>query len=240
MRKNILFLFFTILSFSLAGQESKWFFSLNMGGSFPIDKDFAQNGFSLSLESNYLINNNFSFKGMALLNTNPVKRLPLWNRLVTRMNEHFPIDIQDRQFLSMTVNPWLTNSLMVGPVYTFILGNAKLDFHALGGLTVVYLPRPTFTYQNPANNWIYVRHGLNSTDFSYGLLAGTALRLPMSERFDFRISVNYFQSHSIGRYEELRITKDASSTVTEQVFTGESSVPIKLIDATLGFVYYLR
>ena len=251
MRKNILLLFFTVLSFSLRGQESKWFFSLNMGETLPLgafaedqsaelNEGFAGNGFSLSLESNYAINYSFGLKGITLLNTNSVNRLPLWTKLVDRMNQHFPIETEDQEFLSMTINPWLNNSIMAGPEYTFTFKNIKLDFYALGGFNVVHLPRATFTYQNPGNNWIYVHHGLNSTDFSYGLMAGTALRIPMSERFDFSISVNYFQSHASGRYEELRITDNGSSFVTEQLLTGSTSVPIKLVSASLGFVYNLR
>lgn len=236
---------------NVSGQENKWFFSLNMGKTFPqgafaenplnsLNTGFAQNGFALSLESNYAINDNLSMKGTVLLNTNTINRLPLWTNLNNRMNRFFPVETKDQEFISLTVNPWVANSVLVGPDYAFIFNNLKLSFYATGGLSMVYLPQTKLIYQNPANNWMYINQNTNSVDFNLGFSTGASLRYPVSERFDFCLGFNYFNTKCTENFEELKITKAQSTTTTEQLNTGKSSVPVSVISATLGLVYYLK
>lgn len=244
-------MFFVILSLNALGQDSRWNFSLSMGksialGAFsenPINNlnaGFAQNGFVLSLESNYSLNEKLSLKGSVLLNTNNVNRLPLWTNLNNRMNRLFPVEVKDQEFISLTVNPWVTNSVFIGPDYTFIFNNLKLDFYAIGGLSVIYLPQTKLIYQNPANNWTYISRNTNSIDYNYGFSTGTSLRYPISERFDLRFGLSYFYTKCMESFEEVRITKTESTTVLQQLSSGSSSVPVNIISASVGLVYYLK
>ncbi len=205
-----------------------------------LNTGYAQNGFTLSLETNYALDENLSLKGTVFLNTNNINRLPLWSNLNNRMNRLFPVEIKDQQFISLTVNPWVTNSVLVGPDYAFIFDNSKLDFYALAGLSVIYLPQSKLLYQNPANNWVYMNRNSNSRDFNYGISTGTSLRYPISEKFDFRIGLNYFFTRGTQKFEEVKITKEETTIVLEQLNTGKSSVPVSIISASIGLVYYLK
>lgn len=251
MLKRLILLLYIILSLSASGQDSKWYFSLNMGrsiamGAFSetplnnLNAGFAQNGFVLTLESNYAIDDNFSLKGTVLLNSNNINREPLWTNLYNRMNRFFPVEVKNTEFISLSVDPWLTNSVLAGPDYTFTFNNIKLDFYALGGLSVIYLPQSKLIYQNPANNWIYIHRNTNSKDYNYGFSTGTSLRYPVSERFDFRFGVSYFYTKCTENFEEVRITKSESTTVLEQLSSGSSTVPLSIVSASVGLVYYLK
>ena len=154
---NKIFLFFLLLlSLKLSGQENQWYFSLNMGKSIPLgafsqnsldqlNTGFASNGFMLSLESNYSFNGRFSLKGMALLNTNTVNRLPLFTNLNDHLKKTISIDITDQKFLSLTENPWVTNGLLVGPAYTITFNKLKWDLYGTGGF-ISYLSACTSIY----------------------------------------------------------------------------------------------
>lgn len=251
MFKKLIFLPVIILSLSALGQDSKWYFSLNMGksiamGTFAesplnnLNAGFAQNGFVLSLESNYAVNENFSLKGTVLLNSNNINKLPLWTNLNNKMNRLFPVEVKNQELVSLSVNPWVTNSLLIGPDYTFFLNNIKLDFYALGGLSVIYLPQSNLVYQNPSNNWTYINRNTNSRDYNLGFCTGTSLRYPISERFDLRVGFNYFYTKCTEKFEEVKITKTESTTVVEQLSSSNSSVPISTISASVGLVYYLK
>lgn len=251
MKKIYLFLFYFVLSFSLSGQTDEWFFSLNLGGSWPLgafakntstdqNGGFAGKGFSLSLDANRPVSDNLAFKGMALLNNNPVNRNWMVTNLVSRMSQYFPFDSKDQQFLSMTVNPWVSNGLLIGTVYTITFDKFLWDIQALGGLNVAYLPQEKLLYQNPANNWIYLHRNTNSVSFSYGLLAGTALRFPISEKVYLRVGFDYYNSRATINYEEQKVTKDESAIHVDQLGAGKSVVPIETISGTIGFVYYLN
>jgi hypothetical protein len=250
--KNILIsLLCLILSFSVYGQSDSWYFSLNLGGSWPVGKfaertatdmksGYAQKGFSLSLEANYPVSNHFSFKGTVLLNNNPVNQLGVFNQLVNRMTQYFTIESADQEFLSMTVNPWVWNGLLLGPVYTITFDKIFWDFQAMGGLNVTYLPQQKLIYQNPANNWLYIHHNLNTIDFSYGLLVGTAFRFPISDKIYLRLGLDYYNSRASVRYEEIKVTNEGSTSHTDQLGAGTSVVPVENISGTIGFVYYLN
>jgi hypothetical protein len=252
MMKSILISLLCLLLFSnVFGQSDSLYFSLNLGGSFPVGEfaqktatdlhsGYAQKGFSLSLDAYYPISDKFSLKGTALLNNNPVNRLGMYNQLVDRMTQFFPIVTQDQEFLSMTVNPWVWNGLLVGPVYTITFEKIFWDFQVLGGLNVTYLPQQKLIYENPANNWLYLHHNLNSISFSYGLLGGTAVRFPVSDKVYLRLGIDYYNTRASVRYEEIKVTNQGSTVNIDQLKKGTSIVPIQNISGTIGFVYYLN
>lgn len=251
MKTILLSLLCLTLSFSVFGQADSLYFSLNLGGSWPVGEfanktatdlksGFAQKGFSLSLEANYPVSNHVSFKGTALLNNNPVNRLGIFNQLTDRMKQYFSIETTDQQYLSMTVNPWVWNGLLIGPVYTLTINNVYWDFQVLGGLNVTYLPQQKLIYENPANNWLYIHHNLNTVNFSYGLLAGTAFRFPVSDKIYLRVGLDYYNTRASIRYEEIKITNEGNTSHTDQLGAGTSVVPVENISGTIGFVYYLN
>jgi hypothetical protein len=251
MKYNFLFLLCFGLSTSLFGQSDSWYFSFNLGGSWPIgtfarntvtdpNAGFAGRGFSLSVDASYPVGDNLALKGMVLLNNNPVNRYWQLTQLVNRMTKFIPISSQDQQFLSMTVNPWVWNGLMFGPNYTITFDKFLWDFQALGGLNVAYLPQQKLLYQNPANSWLFLYHNLNTVSVSYGLLGGTAVRFPVSDKIYLRIGIDYYHSQATLKFEELRVTKEGLTTTIDHLSTGRYSVPIENISGTIGFVYYLN
>ena len=128
---------------------------------------------------------------------------------------------------------------MIGPVYTFNFDKVFWDFQLLGGMNVTYLPQQKMLFEKPANNWYYLDRNTTSSSVSYGLMAGTSFRFPISERVNLKVGLDYFQSKGQIRYEQFKVTK-TGETQTVQIFnTGSYSIPIKMISGTIGFVYYL-
>lgn len=232
-------------------EPDNWNFSINLGGSWPVGEfanksatdmkaGYAQKGFSFSIDASYPVSNYFSLKGTVFLNNNQVNRLGMYNQLVDRMEKYFSVTNQDQEFISLSVNPWVWNEILVGPLYTIAIGKAYWDFQILGGLNIAYLPQQKFLYQNPANNWLYLHHNLNSVSVSYGILGGTALRLPVSDKVYLRLGIDYYNSQATTRYEEIKVTNEGTVTHIDQLNKGKSNVPIQNISGTIGFVYYLN
>lgn len=243
---------FIVLSFSVYAQSDNWYFSFSMGGSWPLgtfikadidnqESGYARNGFTLILDATYPVSDHVGLKGMALMNTNPVDRSWLGTKLETRMNA-VPILVadEDREFLSLRVNSWMWNALLAGPVYTINFDRIFWDFQLLGGMNVAYLPQPKLKYEKPANNWLYLDRNTTTTNVSYGLLAGTAFRFPVTNRFNLRVGVDYYRSQANVKYEQIRVSKQGETILTENLGKGSSTVPIEMISATVGFVYYLN
>jgi hypothetical protein len=251
MKTIIVSLLSVFLFSNVSGQSDGWYFSLNLGGSWPIGEfasntstdlksGYAQNGFCLSLDATYPVSEKISLKGMVNLNNNPVDKLAVYNQLVDRMIQYFPIETTDQEFITMTVNPWVWNGILAGPVYTIPIKKIFWDFQVMGGLNVAYLPQQKLIYENPTNNWLYIHQNLNTINVSYGLLAGTAFRFPVSDKIYLRLGVDYYNSRATVKYEEIKVTNEGSTSHTDQLGAGTSVVPIENISATIGFVYYLN
>lgn len=251
MKKITVFFLFIILSISLYAQSENWYFSLSMGGSWPVgnylktdidnkESGYAKNGFALSLDATYPVSNHWGLKGMVLLSTNPVDRSWLGTKLEKRMEPFVTVAEADREFLSLRVNSWMWNGLLAGPVYTINFDRIYWDFQLMGGLNVTYLPQQKLLYEKPANDWFYFDRNTTSTSFSYGLLAGTALRFPVSDRINLRVGVDYYRSKATAPYEQIRVSKQGETVVTEKLDNGSASVPIEMFSGSIGLVYYLN
>jgi hypothetical protein len=251
MKNTLTLLLCLALSSNLFAQSDNWYFSLNLGGSWALGKfsentpsdpraGFAGRGFNLSLDANYPVSDNLALKGMVFLNNNPINRYWQLTQLVNQATQFIPISTQDQRYLSMTVNPWVYNGLLAGPVYTITFSKFLWDFQALVGMNVAYLPQQKLLYQNPSNNWLYIHHNLNTVNVSYGLLAGTAVRFPISDKIYLRLGIDYYNSRASLKYENIRVTQDGTITNIDHLNTGKYTVPIQNISSTIGFVYYLN
>ncbi len=252
MKKTAALFLLIALSVSAYSQSDNWYFSFSMGRSWPMgtfsntdidnnESGFAKNGFALLLDATYPVNNHWGFKGMALMSTNPVDRSWLGTKLETRMNS-VPITVADadREFLSLRANSWMWNALLAGPVFTVNIDRVYWDFQVLGGMNVAYLPQQKLIYEKPANDWLYLDRNTSTTNVSYGFLAGTDFRFPITERINLKVGVNYYVSRAKVKYEQIRVVKQGATVVTEPLGDGSNSIPIEMFSGTVGFVYYLN
>ncbi len=251
MQKIIAFLVFIVLYINVYSQSDNWYFSFSMGGSRPLgtfsQKDFdnqksgyAKNGFALLLDATYPVSDHLGLKGMALMNTNPVDRSWFGSKLETRMNVFYTVADADREFLSLRVNSWMWNALLIGPVYSLNFDRVFLDFQLLGGMNVTYLPQQKLKYEKSANNWFYLDRNTSTTNVSYGVLAGTALRFPVADRLNLKIGIDYYHSKALVKYEQIKVSKQGETVITERLGNGNNTIPIDMISGTIGFVYYLN
>ncbi len=251
MKKIFLFFVGMVCTLNMFGQAENWFFSLSMGTSLPMGSfkeiktldekaGFAEKGFSLVLDASYPLGDNWSLKGAAMLYSNPINRSGMGTMLEQRMNaRNIIVTGDDRDYLTLQLNSWLSNNIVFGPVYTINLNKFYWDFQVLAGMNVTQLPKQKLAYENPELNWIYLQRNTSSTSLSVGYGAGTVLRFAIASNVNFKLGIDYFRSQATQKYEELKITKNGTSSTTEKLSTGEVKTPIESLSATVGLVYYL-
>lgn len=253
MKKIIVLFAFIVLSISAFPQSDNWYFSFSMGGTWPLgafmksditnpESGYAKKGFALVLDATYPLTDHWGLKGMTLLNNNPVDRSGLGTMLETRMNAvNIPSPVlTDRQYLSLTVNSWMWNALLAGPVYSINLGRVFWDFQLLAGMNVAYLPQQKLSYVNPANDFTYLDSNTATTNVSYGILAGTAFRFPVSDHLNLKLGLDYYWSGARVQYNQIKVSKQGDTYVTEKLGSGSTLIPIKMVTGTIGVVYYLN
>ena len=251
MKKTTVLLVFLLMTIMGYSQTDNWYISFSMAGTFPMGSfaqsspnpvnntsGFAQKGFSLLLDATYPLTSNWGLKGLVLINTNSMDNNKLENMLLKRVPT-LP-ETPNPNYFSATANPWMSNALLGGPVYTSNFGRAYLDFQILGGVNVTYLPQQKLQYNNPSNQWYYLDQNKNSTDVSWGVLAGSAFRFPVSPRLNLKVGVNYFRSNATIQYQQIQYSELASPVMTQTLGSGSNAIPIQMFTGTIGFVYYLN
>lgn len=250
MKRIFFFLFFLILSARVGAQPETWYFSFTMGGCLPVgsfagndpakaDAGFAKSGFALQLEATYPVSEHWGLKGMVMLNNNPVDRNGLGAMMESRMKKLVPFTEAERNNLTLTVDSWMSNSMVFGPVYSLNFDRFAWDFQAMAGLNVTYLPGQKLLFENSAANWEYLQRSTNNVHLSYDLLGGTALRMKATEKIHLKVALDYHYSRSRSDFEELKTTKQNSTITTVRLNSGSTLVPKAVVTGTVGFVYYL-
>jgi len=250
MRNILIALVLLLLSGKLSAQPDNWYFSLSMGGCWPTgsfantnpDKEengFALKGFALNIDATYPFNEHWGFKSVVMLNSNPVDRNGMGTMMENRMKQQVPFTEAERDNLTLTVNSWMSNSLLFGPVYSINFDRFAWDFHVMTGMMVAYLPNQKLHYKPSTGGWEYLQHNTNSTNISLDLLAGTAFRFKVSEKVQLKLALDYQTSRSNTKYEEVKTTKVNEIITTEILNNGSTLVPKQVVMGSIGFVYYL-
>lgn len=249
--KNILpAILFLFLSFQVLAQPDNWYFSINMGGCWPAgsfananpanaDAGFAQRGFTLNLDATYPFSENWGIKGMVMLNSNPINRNGMGTMMETRMKKQVPFAETERDNLLLTVNPWLSNSVVVGPVFTVNFDKFSWDIVAMTGLNITYLPNQNLLFSPPDKNWQYLQRNTNTVSLSLDLLVGTAVRVKITDKVQLKLATDYQHSRATNKYEELKSTKANNIITIENLGSGSDLVRKQVVIGTVGFVYYL-
>ncbi len=241
---------FLFLSFQVTAQPDNWYFSINMGGCWPTgsfananpanaDAGFALRGFALNLDATYPLSSNWGLKGMVMLNSNPIDRNGLGTMMEKRMKNQVPFTETERPNLALTVNSWMSNSMVFGPVFTLNFDRIAWDFQVMVGLNVTYLPNQNLLFTNTTKNWEYLQRNTNPVNLSLDLLAGTALRFKVTEKVQLKVALDYQHSKATNKYEELKTTKVNSTITIDHLNSGSNIIPKEVVVGTVGFVYYL-
>ncbi len=249
--KNFLFVVvFLLFSSQLSAQPDNWYFSISMGGCWPAgsfsgmdaassSSGFAHRGFALNLDATYPLGTNWGLKGMVVLNNNPIDRNGLGSLMESRMKKQIAFTEAQREFLTLTTDPWMSNSIVFGPVYSINFDRLSWDFQLMTGMNVAYLPNQKLLFSNPAQNWEYLQHNTNQINISMDFLAGTALRMKVTEKVQLKVALNLQYSRSKSSYEEVKTTTISNYSTIEQLNSGSTLVPKEIVTGTVGFVYYL-
>ncbi len=252
MKKTTFIILLLLISLITKAQSDNWYFSFSMGGSWPSgtfketslannNSGYAQKGFALLLDATYPLSNHWGLKGSVLINTNSLDNVAMEGLLRNRINSD--VSASNPKGLSYTANPWLWNALVVGPVFTLNIGPIFWDFQLQGGLNLTSLPQQKLQYNDQnltANKWFYTDKNTTTSNLSYGILTGTAFRFPISERLNLKAGLNYYLSSARIKYEQTRVSQQGESALIETLGSGASLIPLKIVTATIGFVYYLN
>ncbi|MCX6220190.1 MAG: hypothetical protein NTZ69_04310 [Bacteroidia bacterium] len=250
MRNLLLVCALMLLSIPLSAQPDNWYFSISMGGCLPLGSfadtnpaktgaGFALKGFALNLDATYPLSNHWGLKGMVMLNNNPVDRNGMGTMMENRMKKLVPFTEAERDNLTLTVNSWMSNSLVFGPVFSINFDRFAWDFQAMAGMNVTYLPNQKLLYKPSSGSWEYLQHNTNNIHVSLDLLAGSAVRFKVTDKLQLKVALDYQHSKSKNSFEELKTTKTNGSTSVDILNTGSTKVPKQVVIGSVGFVYYL-
>ena len=197
MRIKAIFFLFLITT---ACYAQKSFMSLTMGlsvpvGSFSDTADIYSDGFA---GSNFVINFDGAYFLMPVIGVGGTFSFgssygggeSLENALYDDIIENFSI-------LTVPADPdfdsgkWNYVNLMVGPQISIPLNNINIDFKALGGLSIIFVPSRDISIQLDNGEFQSSTHG---DEFNFGYIIGTGVRFGVGRGTGIRLALDYYHS----------------------------------------------
>jgi len=151
---------------------------------------FAQNGLALGFEYAGFWNKNigFGFTTGTFTNRLDERQLPKFFQPI-RINDNDPTIVEQEFF---NVKRWRSYYIFTGPYVSVPLKNLFLDFKCLGGFLLNRHPGFETEQDNIPNG---IRFSVQPrSNVAFGINAGTAVRLKLSEGTQMRVGVDYVHS----------------------------------------------
>lgn len=250
MRRFLFPILLLFLTLTASAQPESWYLSISMGGCLPMgsfananptsgDNGFATRGFAFNLDATYPLSSHWGIKGLVMLTSNPVDRNGMGTLMESRMKKQVSFSEAERNYLTLSVNSWMSNSILLGPVYSLNFDKFAIDLQVMAGMHVAYLPNQNLLFSNTNNDWDYQQRNTNPLNISLDLLAGSAVRFPITDKIHLKVAVDYQTTRIKNNYEELRMNYLGTSYSVDHLGTGSNNVTKDVLTGTVGFVFYL-
>lgn len=229
---GILFLFMGAMSFA---QDSH--LGLNMGPSFPtgsfaqIDdyntNAYAQPGFILSFDANYIPTWYFGIGGALSFGTNYPNQDSMLSGLIEELRELDGLpNIPEEADALFTIGNWSYVNVLVGPTFAYPAGKLQFNLRALIGLSLVMPPNQTLTLTYD-DNIISGYSDTQTANFCYSL--GADIIFKLSGSYSLKLGTEYF--HTRSEYAmDINYQDNALSSI-------DRKIDISTIHTSIGFAY---
>jgi hypothetical protein len=238
MKVRFSILLFFALTTTVFAQKNH--LSLSMGlaqplGDFALANNlysdgYAQPGFNLAFEGNYIPRWYVGVGGAVSFATNFSQNSQLFNALVEDINAYSTPNIPDSTLIYYEHEKWSYVSFLVGPTLALPGERIQLNLKAYAGFCVV-LP-PTQHMEIVFDDSKYYRSGdAQNVAFCYAL--GTDLIYKLKGNYSLKLGAEYFSTKSESS-NKLSYSEDNDIT---QLVVPNKTVEIRALHLTLGLAY---
>lgn len=238
MKAPFLFLVFFVVSSAVFAQKNH--VSLSMGlaqplGDYASGSDlyahgFAQPGFALSFEGNYIPRWYIGLGGALSFTTNYTQNNKLFHALLDAINAYQTPNIPDSTPIYYEHEKWSTVSFLAGPTLAVPGERLQWNIKAFAGFCVV-LP-PTQEMEIVFDQSSYNRSGeAQSVSFCY--LLGTDIIYKLNTNYSIKIGAEYMATHS----ESANMLVYTENNTTTTLTVPDKTVEISALHFTLGLAY---
>ncbi len=199
MKKIIILL---IIIIPLVTYSQKSHLGLNMGPTFPLktyaladvyeSDGYANPGFNLSFEGNYVPTWYFGIGGEITFSTNYPDQDSMMNALLKEIETNSQIQtIPDYAKINYSVDNWSYVNILVGPTFSYPAGVLQINLKALVGLSVIMPPNQYLEISYDKVGITSSAGGQNAR-FCYNL--GTDIIVKLNRNYSLIMGAEYFHT----------------------------------------------
>ncbi|MGD9991896.1 MAG: hypothetical protein AB7S69_01245 [Salinivirgaceae bacterium] len=228
----------TLFSFSASAQKNH--VSLSMGLAYPLSEyaesndyyshGFANPGFNLSFEGNYIPLWYVGVGGAASFTTNYTQSDKYFEALVDAINRNPVSQIPDETLVLHETDRWSYVNLVVGPTLAIPLNRLQWNIKGFAGISII-LP-PTQSLIIPAEIGSYSHSG-DAQNIAFSYLLGTDLIYKLMKNYSIILNAAYTHTQSKSQ-SNLSYTVDEQTTILSPF---NKTTDIQSIHLTLGLAY---
>lgn len=229
-----------LLLFSFLARAQKNHISLSMGLAYPLSEyaesndyyshGYANPGFNLSFEGNYIPLWYVGVGGTASFTTNYTQSDKYFEGLVDAINRNPVSQIPDETIVFHETDPWSYVNLVAGPTLAIPLNRIQWNIKCFAGISIIFPPKQSMVI--PAEIGTYSHSGdTQNTAFNY--LLGTDLIYKLMRNYSIILNAAYTQTQSKSE-SNLSYTVDGQTTKLPPF---NKTTDIQSLHLTLGLAY---
>lgn len=235
-----LFFVLALIAFSNTGFAQKDHLSLSMGLAQPLGdfaaknvlyrNGFAQPGFNLSFEGNYIPRWYLGVGGAVSFSTNYLYNNDFFDLLVEDINQQSTPDIPDSTLISYESNKWSYVNMMVGPTLAIPGEHLQLNLKAFAGLSVIFPPSQNLEVSFDDSQY---NHSAETQSVSLCYSIGADLIYKLQRNYSVKLGAEYVAMQAENK-TKLSYTEFGST----QILPGTNQkVTIQALHFTVGLAY---
>jgi hypothetical protein len=248
MKKAFVFLFFTFVLFfaaNICNAQEKFKTAISMGQVFPLGEfnsiditsakaGYAQRGFTLNIDGDYFINNQFSVSMRFHFGNAGINRSGNGKLLYNGLQNYFT---SGNDTLEYDINYWQWASPQIGCRYHYPIVLRKLYFEAgiFTGISINQIPDQNAVYKDVKNDQLVISQNDGNNDISVPLSLCAGCWFQITKVMQFKVNLEYFRT-SIN-YSHSIYTQSSESSYKTLISSTNYTIPIQTLDLSVGLVY---
>jgi hypothetical protein len=200
-----------------------------------VNSGFSLPGVALNFDGDYYLHNRFALSGRLYFGMSSINEKENINQIKSFLGDYFSEDLS-----SSFIGYWRWSAPMLGAKYNFplIINKLYIETGLFSGLSITPVPTQFMKIIDSENKRDIFSHNLSKNSYSMPLMTDLALRIIFNDSMQMKVQASYFQTGTNHTHLTYYVNEN-SPTVIEEISTKDFTIPIKVLNFTIGLIYIL-
>ncbi|HNW51405.1 MAG TPA: hypothetical protein PKH79_10000 [Prolixibacteraceae bacterium] len=231
-------------STTICRAQEKFKASISMGPVFPLGEfksadinsakaGYAQSGFTLNVDGDYFINNQFSFSMRFHFGNASINQSGNTKQLYSGLKKYY--NTSDTTEYDISFWQWASPQIGCKFHYPLVVNKLYLEAGAFTGISINQIPDQNAVYKDVKKDQLVISQNDGNNDISMPLSLCAGCRIQISKTMQCKVNLEYFRTNIT--YSHSIYTQSSETSNKTFISGSDYKIPIQTFDASIGLVY---